>query len=209
MDIQKQITAFYEDLLKTHGTSVESLAMPTQAAQLRNFECVTKAFAHETQPFTVYEVGCGFGDMADYLAEHYPLARYAGSDISSEMIKSALELRPRLDVECRDVIANPPEPADYVVLCGVFNCKLDASDEAWQEFVFTMLRAMWGFARKGISANFHTGYVDWQKPADYHQDPLKIFDFAKRELGRYVDLRHAYYPWEFALHVYREPVRLR
>jgi len=206
MDNQRDLNAYYASLLREHGNSPKSLAWPTREVQERNFLSVTRVFAHEQAPFTVYEVGCGLGDMAEHIETHYPLAEYAGCDVNPEMIAAAKARRPDLAIELRNILEEAPLQHDYVVTSGVFNLNFDGRSQAqWQQFIFDMLAAMYGSATKGIAANFHTSYVDWKKPDDYYQDPLVIFDFAKRHLSKFVDLRHAYFPWEYALHIYREP----
>lgn len=203
----ESMLSHYSDLLQKHGTDTRALPLdwPTEAVQDRNFHSVTQLFAHERQPFTVYEVGCGLGDMVDHLRRCYPLATYAGCDINPAMVEGARSLRPGLPVETKDILIEPPPPSDYVVASGIFNLHFGAEYAEWQDHVFKMLSAMWAAARKGIASNFHTSYVDWRKERDYYQDPCAVFDFAKRKLSKFVEIRHAYYPWEYSVLIYREP----
>ena len=204
----ESILAHYSDLLQKHGKDTKALPLdwPTEAVQERNFHAVTQLFAHERTPFTVYEVGCGLGDMADHLRRHHPLASYAGCDINPAMVENARGLRPGLALEVRDILLEPPPESDYIVASGIFNLHFGADQTQWQEHIFRMLSVMYASARKGIASNFHTSYVDWKKERDYYQDPCAVFDFAKRQLSKFVEIRHAYYPWEYALLVYREAV---
>jgi SAM-dependent methyltransferase len=200
--------AHYSGLLEEYGLESRSLDWPTVEVQERNFRAVAQAFAHERDEFSVYEIGCGLGDMATFLQRHYPRARYAGCDINENLVRRALLAHPGLEVEVRDILESPPCESDYVVASGIFNLHMSVPEAQWQEFIFAMLRVMFGSARRGVAANFHTSYVDWRKTNDYYQDPCAAFDFAKRELSRFVELRHAYYPWEFAMIVYREAMPL-
>jgi hypothetical protein len=68
-----------------------------------------------------------------------------------------------------------------------------------------MLAAAYGIAEKGLGANFLTSYVDWKRDWGYYQDPGAVFDFSQRELSRFSEIRHSYYPWEFTLLAYRRP----
>lgn len=199
----------YNALLAKYGTSIDALGWRNTDVQSRNFSAITQVFEHETQPFSVYEVGSGLGDFADFLGDRMPHAEYFGSDIVTEMITRSRERNPKLNVEVRDVIASPPADVDYVVESGIFNLCMSHSSEDWWQFVQRMLRAMFSFARKGIAANFLTSHVDWTRELGYYQDPARLFDFAVKELSRFAEIRHAYYPWEFTLLVYRTPQPLR
>lgn len=201
----RELVDHYHQLLGAHGTSIDSLGWRDEDVQRRNFAAISKVYAHETAPFTVHEVGSGLGHYADFLEDSYPLARYSGSDIVEEMVARSRQRRPDLNVEVRDVIASPPPPVDFVVESGIFNLRMSTPNEEWWGFVQRMLRSMFAFARKGIAANFLTSHVDWTRELGYYQDPSQLFDFAVRELSRFVEVHHAYYPWEFTLLVYRMP----
>jgi len=172
----------------------------------RNFAAVSQLFAHETNPFSVYEVGCGFATLGEFLSEHYPLATYSGSDLLPEMIDRAKARNTAANVEQRDILVNPPvQQYDYVVISGLFNLRMSNDDESWFTFVKSMLRAAFGIAKKGLASNFLTSYVDFKRELGYYQEPGRVFDFAERELSRFSEIRHYYYPWEFTLLVYDKP----
>lgn len=198
----------YKDLLATHGTSTAALGWRDADVQRRNFAAVSQIFHHESGPFTLHEVGCGLGHYADFLAEYFPNAIYSGSDIVPEMVERTHHRRPGLSVEVRDVISAPPPQADYVVESGIFNLRMDQSPDEWWSFVRQMLRAMFSFAKKGLAANFLTSQVDWTREFGYYQNPAEALTFAMTELSRFAEIRHAYYPWEFTLLVYRIPQQL-
>lgn len=196
----------YRRLLQEHDDPARACSWRDQDVARRNFAAVSQIFAHETEPFTVYDLGCGVATLAEFLGEHFPLARYSGSDILPEMIERAKAHDHNVDVEQRDVLTDPPvKQYDYVVISGMFNLRMSNDDASWFDFVKRMSRAAFGIARKGYAANFLTSYVDWKREFGYYQDPSTIFDFAQRELARFSEIRHSYYPWEFTLFVYRAP----
>ncbi|MGB6987163.1 MAG: class I SAM-dependent methyltransferase [Candidatus Aquilonibacter sp.] len=199
----------FRRLLGEHEDPARACSWRDEDVARRNFASIAQVFAHETEPFTVYEIGCGVATLSEFLAEYFPLARYSGSDILSEMVERAKTRNPGVDVEQRDVIANPPSKQyDYVLISGVFNLRMSNDDASWFEFVKTMSRAAFGIAHRGYASNFLTSYVDWKRELGYYQDPSAIFDFAQRELSRFSEIRHSYYPWEFTLFVYRSPKAL-
>jgi SAM-dependent methyltransferase len=198
------LNEFYNALLDSHGFSAKAVSWRDEAFQQFRFASIAQAFDHERGPFTVYEVGCGLGHLRDFLRQHFPKASYSGADINPKMIERALQRDPTLAVEHRDIVNDPPEPADYVVESGIFNLRMQHSDEAWEAVVRSVLKAMYATAKRGIAANFLTSHVDWKREIAYHQDPSRTLHFALTELSRFAEIRHAYYPWEFTLAVYRQ-----
>ena len=69
---------------------------------------------------------------------------------------------------------------------------------------------MFAAANKEISFNMMSTYVDYQADDLFYFDPLKIFDFCKKELSPLVMLKHDYalgeknYPYEFSIFVQKE-----
>lgn len=202
------ITEFYNALLDDHGFSSKAVAWRNEEFQNRGFASIAQAFAHELGPFSVYEVGCGLGHLHDFLAQHFPTASYRGGDINTKMIERALQRDPTLKVERRDIVKDPPEPADYVVESGIFNLRMQHTDDVWESVVRSVLKAMFASAKRAIAANFLTSHVDWKRDRAYHPDPARMLTFAMTDLSRFAEIRHAYYPWEYTLIVYREPCPL-
>ena len=203
-DEYRELIEYYNALLDDHGFSAKAVSWRDEPFQHFRFASIAQVFEHESEPFTVYEVGCGLGHLHDFLARHFPKASYRGGDINPKMIERALQRDPSLAVEHRDIVKDPPEPADYVVESGIFNLRMQHTDEHWEAVVRSVLNAMYASAKRGIAANFLTNHVDWKRAIAYHQDPARILHFALTELSRFAEIRHAYYPWEFTLTVYRE-----
>jgi len=200
------IKEHYRRQIAEHSDPARACSWRDEDVALRNFAAVSQVFAHETQPFSVYEVGCGFATLRDFLGEHFPLAAYRGSDLLPEMIERAKARDSAADVEQRDILVDPPaERFDYVLISGLFNLRMENEDAAWFGFVKKMLRSAFAFAEKGLASNFLTSYVDFKREYGYYQNPGAIFDFAQRELSRFSEIRHSYYPWEFTLFVYGKP----
>ena len=195
---------YYNALLDEHGFTAKAVAWRDEPFQRFRFASIAQVFEGERGPFTVYEVGCGLGHLRDFLREHVPNATYSGADINPKMIERALARDASLAVEHRDIVSDPPPQTDYVVASGIFNLRMQHTDEDWETVVRSVLTSMFACAKRGIAANFLTSHVDWKREIAYHQDPARMLDFALTELSRFAEIRHAYYPWEFTLAVYRE-----
>lgn len=66
-------------------------------------------------PSTVYDLGCGAGNVTRLLAERWPSARITGVDDSEEMLASARTALPHVEwVQHSLATWQPPQPADVV-----------------------------------------------------------------------------------------------
>jgi SAM-dependent methyltransferase len=202
--LNDRLTRYYEQMLEEReGT--ERVDWHDRAAQHRSFAAVSEVFRGRRGHIDVYEVGCGLGDMDDYLAANVQDYSYSGCDISGAMIAEANRLRPHLALEIRDILQDPAPSHDFVVGSGLFTDRSVSDDAEFGGFVRAMLRRMFEMSRHGLAVTFLTANVDFRTPGNYYQSAPEIFAFAQTELSRFVEIRHAYFPWEFTLLVYKKP----
>ena len=94
-----------------------------------------------------------------------------------------------------------------MVLCsGLFHVKLDRSDEEWADFVRASLRRMYAMCREAIAFNLMSDQVDTRSDSLFYPDTGEMLEFCRRELSRYVCLRHDYPLYETTFYVYRNPL---
>jgi hypothetical protein len=93
------------------------------------------------------------------------------------------------------------EPADYTVASGIFNVKLDVSDEDWREYVLETIDSLARLSTRGFAFNMLTSYSDPERmrPDLFYGDPRFFFDRVKRGYARNVALLHDYGLYEFTL----------
>jgi hypothetical protein len=167
---------------------------------------LARCFSRERQAFTVHEVGCALGHFGEFLRRAYPLAVFSGSDIYEPFVQECRSRFPGGEFHLRDITETlPSDRYDYVVICGTFNVPGSYPREEWRAFVFTMLRAMFSMARKGMGATFLSSYYDPGRNREdlYYQDEKEVIDFAKRGLTRHVEL-DAWGPlYEYGLRAYQ------
>jgi cyclopropane fatty-acyl-phospholipid synthase-like methyltransferase len=198
----------YQSLLAEHGDSSRSLQHFDRASQFRRFELLTSHIAGSD--FTLLDVGCGLGHMLDYLNEsgHLPSA-YLGIDIVPEFIELAKKRHDSFanaNFRKQDIQTDSMTTTfDHVAICGIFNNVLP---DNW-EFIFETLRKSFEVARLSLSFNLLSTYVDYQDPTLFYADPLRVFDFCKKNLSRKIDLHNSYVlkegsiPYEYTITVYR------
>lgn len=198
---------FYRRLYSEYGETPAGVGWD-ELRSTRNYAAVAEVFGYERGPFSVYEVGCGFGAMYPFLSRHFPKVQYAGCDLIPEAVNAARSRFPGVPFELRDITETAPEPVDYVVAAGAFNSSGGLPSEEWWQTVSAVISAMYGFARKGIAISFLSDRVDWRRELGAYHDPVRAYRFAEEQLSCFVELRSGYYPWEFSLLVYRAPREL-
>ncbi len=197
------IIRYYDSLLETHGDDTRAVGWRNAESQARKFFEVTRVFAHEKRPFTVYDVGCGLGSLYDFLKADNRLARYYGCDINPRMIERARRRHRELAVDCRDILLAPPRQRyDYVLASGTFNLRMNTSKRAWKTYVERMLCALYKIARHGMAVGFLSTAARHEEPYEFHENPARILDFVQTAISPLAEIRHSASPGHFAVFAY-------
>jgi trans-aconitate methyltransferase len=150
---------------------------------------------------SVCDVGCGFGDLIDYLRDRFEQFEYTGIDLSPSLVEKGRKIHPGYDLRCADILQEGfNEPFDYFLLSGALNFRVENN---WK-LTTDILTLLFGLAKKGVAANFLSTYVNFQKPHNYHHDPEQVFAFG-HSLTKWIALRHDYPLWEFTIYLYKTP----
>jgi len=198
-DIHRQVADYYSRKLREHGATARGVDWNSPESQRNRFRQLARII--DRRPFSILDVGCGYGAFADDLRESESDFQYFGSDISEDMIVAARD-RHAGDPRVTIVRSLDDAPAcDYVVASGIFNVRLSTDDAAWWEYIVETLRTMDAKSRRGVAANFLTSYSDPEYMRDYlyYADPRVVFDWAKRNLSKQVAVLHDYGLYEFTL----------
>lgn len=196
----KKIEELYTNNLKQFGIDSKSVGWKDSDSQELRFQKLC-AVMDSPLPFSVNELGCGYGELVPFLDQNFPklLHTYNGYDISKDMLDAAVKYigedprahwfhESRLQTE-----------ADYCITSGIFNVRFDENESSWKEYIFDTLIAMYKHANKGISFNLLSTYVDWKADNLHYQDPTELFDFCKKNLSKKVALLHDYPLFEFTI----------
>ncbi len=201
------LKTYYSNLLDQHGRSPKATQHVSTVDQYKRFKILCQNVSPKS---SVIDLGCGLGDMLVYLRDEGLKGSYLGADFvegfidknndffSSEHDASFIHF---------DILSDVlPSNYDHVILSGVFNNIMEDN----HYFMKTCLKKMFAAANKEISFNMMSTYVDYQADDLFYFDPLKIFDFCKKELSPLVMLKHDYalgeknYPYEFSIFVQKE-----
>ena len=152
----------------------------------------------------IHEVGAGAGHLLDFLDQRRIAADYSGSDLSAAMVDAAHQRHPKTPFSQWDILAESQLPTFDVLMCsGLFHVKLDHDESVWRSFVWAMVRRMYELCKVGIAFNMITDQVDFKIENLYYSNPGETVDFCRRQLSRFVTLRHDYPLHEYTVYVYR------
>lgn len=194
-DVQALIQ-LYEHRYAELGADVRTLGWKSQDDQVLRFKVLCDIA--DLRGASVCDVGCGLGDLVDYLEARFGAFSYTGIDISPSLVRKAAELHPRYEFVCANAFEAALPRADFFLLSGALNFRVHDNAALTRGVV----ERMFGAANKGVAVNFLSTYVNFQRPHNYHHSPEEMFTYA-RSLTRWVTLRHDYPLWEFSLYLYK------
>jgi SAM-dependent methyltransferase len=203
--ISSDVDAYYTARVACHGATPLGVDWSCQATQALRFVQLLR-LCDFTKPFSLNDVGCGYGALVPFLAARYPDCEidYLGIDLSRAMIGRAR--RRFAGPQCRFVVgAKSRRIADYSVASGIMNVNVGYSRQAWETFVASMLRQMRETSRRGFAVNFMMAAPE-EKADDesgatrlYRSMPEPWMRFCETELQCKVELISNYGMKEFTL----------
>lgn len=205
-DLLVEVAEYYSSKLAEHGETPRGVDWNGEESQALRFEQLSKVIDKQNY-FSVNDLGCGYGALYDFLNQRYESFLYSGIDVSESMV-SAAKQRYRNKSEVSFVVSNEPEKtADYGIASGIFNVRMDRSDDEWKSYFEATLELLDRTSRLGFSFNGLTSYSDADKMRDYlyYADPCMLFDLCKRRYSRNVALLHDYGLYEFTILVRKQP----
>jgi len=196
----------YKLLYKKYGTSANAMQWADAKSQYRRFEILCQV---STEINSVIDIGCGVGELLNYLLGSGFKGKYLGIDFVEEFIEHAQNRYsdyPDIGFICADVANYKlPKKYDFVVLSGVFNNKMAKNEQ----FMISTINELFEVCKVSIAFNAMSTYVDYQDDHLYYADPLSIFDYCKKHLTRKITLRHDYLvkdnsiPFEYTMYLYK------
>jgi SAM-dependent methyltransferase len=204
-DVYANVEAYYSARVAKYGATPLGVDWSCQATQSLRFVQLLK-ICDFSAPFSLNDIGCGYGALATFLAMRYPESTidYLGLDLSRTMIRRA---RRRFSSTARRFVVGAASPriADYSVASGIMNVNCGFPRSIWEGFVATTLSEMRRTSRRGFSVNFVTdatqGNMSAGSTADglYRTSPQPWIRYCEGELGCSVETLDDYGMKEFTL----------
>ncbi|MFP3889654.1 class I SAM-dependent methyltransferase [uncultured Ralstonia sp.] len=199
-DLLSPVARYYTEKLQQHGTQPRGVDWNGVDGQLLRFSQLCKVL-DVGRPFSVADIGCGYGALFDFLEALDKRFEYVGVDISAAMIDAAKALYAGKPQASFVVGTEPLAPVDFAIASGIFNVRLNSDAHEWRTYIETTLDMMHRVTRHGFSFNCLTAYSDPDKirPDLHYADPCALFDLCKRKFSRNVALLHDYDLYEFTI----------
>ena len=199
--VYERVRAYYTAKLARHGASPRGVDWSCTATQWLRFVQLLKICSFDA-PFSLIDLGCGYGALVSFLAERFPRASvdYLGVDLSPAMVRRARRrnrgnpaIRFRTGWSC-------PQQADYIVASGIMNLKLGCSIALWESLVRATLVDMRRMSRRGFAVNFLAASPLSVPPEMLYCPRPGIWSrFCEEELGCAVEVRDGYGIREYTL----------
>jgi SAM-dependent methyltransferase len=205
-ELLSDVAEYYSSKLAQHGETPQGVDWNGKEGQYLRFNQLNTIIDSEA-PFSINDIGSGYGAFYDFLQERHSAFTYDGIDVSADMITAAR-------LRCKDqshvhfhVGSEPTRIADYGIASGIFNVRLGRTDSEWSTYLEDVLDTLDKTSRLGFAFNCLTSYSDAEKMRDYlyYADPCVLFDLCKRRYSRNVALLHDYDLYEFTILVRKQP----
>lgn len=199
-DILRSIANYYDIKISDYGESPQGVDWNSKEGQVNRFAQLTKVIAKDNN-YSINDLGCGYGALYEYLSTYCNGFEYRGYDISKKMICRANSRFRGLDGTKFIMSDRIDSISDYSIASGIFNVRLQCSDEAWLNYMLSVLDNMYQYSEHGFSFNCLTSYSDefMMKSYLYYADPKLIFDICMRRYSKNVTLLHDYGLYEFTI----------
>ena len=198
--VYRGIARYYDRRVLAHGATARGADWSSFITQEVRFAQLLK-LCDFSGPFSLNDVGCGYGALISYLAKYHPETEidYLGFDVSPAMIRHAMEVRWDLSNATAVVADACPRVADYSVASGIFNVKLDTPLDMWERCIARTLRDVRRSSRRGFAVNFMAPSGSSSPEMHYWTVPKPWIAFCRKELQASVEVLADYGLREFTL----------
>lgn len=196
---KQKIIARYIERAERYGHGAAAIGEPKER-QAFYYYFMLDADGFDTSD-SILDVGCGYGDLLDYLILTDWRGRYCGIDINPVLIDAGRVLRPNADLRVHDIQEESlGETFDWCFSCHVITSDTEAMP--YLEHLEAMLTRMWGHARKGVLLNLLSPLADYTNPIHARPSFADVLAIVAKFTNRFA-LRHDYMPYEFTLQLHK------
>ena len=179
MKRKEKIREYYLPKLKNEKSDSGCLGWENEQAQELRFEVLKNIFFYGA---SVLDVGCGLGNLYDYLKKQDYNFKYTGVDILPEMIFRAKEKNPQAEFFSANIFEDDlfgDRKFDVIYASGIFNIELGNNDD----FLRNALQRFVSLSNKFVVFNLLHARSATKEPGYYYQTPdtvQKLFPPVKK-----------------------------
>ncbi len=175
---------FYDARVTSYGLSPSTVGWKDFAQQELRFDILTSDI--DLNGKKVVDIGCGFGDLANYLdSKGINVEEYIGVEVSKKMLEIAKKnTLTKLNAKYMNanIFKDPMNiTVDFALMSGLLN--LRQSTNSATEILQSFLLKIRPIVTQGLVFNLLTDEVDFEQPHHLHYNPstaqLIVRDFFK------------------------------
>jgi len=194
---RERLLKYYSESLKQHGPySAKAFHWLSVRDQLVRFDALSRV--GDISGYSILDVGCGAGDMYDFLFGQFKDFSYLGVDIVPEMTATAREKYPVARFMTADIFSIA-EQSDYVFASGALTFNVSGG----KPFYFNMVRHMYSLARKAVAFNVLDSRYTTTDECFLVYSWQEIADLCE-ELGGKYQIITGYEQGDFTVHLHKD-----
>lgn len=190
---------YFEARFARYGENVKSL-WGSKDSQFERFEVLTQIGNLEGK--SILDVGCGFGDLYDFLVNHKKICiyNYIGIDAVPKFAGIAKERYPGATFVVTDILdSNLRYQVDYALASGIFFLP----DSCWENRMIQICLKMFALSKCGIAVNYLSKFSPNKDDLSFYADPSRVTKLMMERLYHKIVLRHDYRANDFTIYVYK------
>jgi len=194
---KEYVVSFFERTLMLHGDRPEAVRW-TAPGQREHYRAALDI--GDLRGRSLLDYGCGTGGFYGFLRSEGINVSYRGCDINPHLIEHAKKKYPGAGFAVFDIEEELlDEEFDYILLCGVFNLKVQGIDDT----IRNVLRKLFARCRIGLGFNALSDHIPRKDYELNYSNPESMLCFALDELSPHAAIRHDRIPFDYWLFVYR------
>ncbi|HLD92490.1 MAG TPA: class I SAM-dependent methyltransferase [Patescibacteria group bacterium] len=190
----------YKKRFKEFGVCHKSLLWQSKGAAHQRFRQFWAEIDFDNK--SVLDIGCGFGEMGNFLTKRYKNVLYKGIDITDEFIVNGNKLYPELNLETADFFTlTKAERYDIVLASGVLNSNLKNN----MEYRKKAIKKMFDLSDKCLAFNMlgtHPQLKNNDNSNVWYADSLEILKYSLTLTSRVI-FRANYHPKDFTIFMFK------
>ncbi len=157
------INCRYSDRLLVHGNSPLSLGWSDKSQQYLRFSRFLDVIMRHSEPYSVLDIGCGFGDFARFLEASKTLPKfYTGLDINNDLLEVARTTEYSFPsqfycdniLEGHSFLTSDNPKYSFTIAAGLLNYNFHNSPAKMHKFAFAMIEKMLSLSTKRVIIDF-------------------------------------------------------
>lgn len=198
-DILQKQKDIYGKNFSENSSGPDATFNQSESRQLLRYEKLFSWLSFPRHNLSVFDVGCGVGELYDWLDCRVKNLTYYGSEVVPEMVMEANSRIPSATVYEMDILAQDNLPtADVYCLSGVLNFHGGISENDWLHYCEEMILKMYKASTVGVCFNGLSTAADFYNKDMFYSSPGQWFDYLTANCSRFCGIKSDYALFEFS-----------